>query len=444
MSPWLFLCSTTRRLADNSPVLEADYTAALTLLLRYPVPPPPHNAPTLVFDALYLRDNLTLDGGDHIIAKYSLRVPETTVTRKLPKKIKRARTADQAAAQKALAATRRTAVSPDKRVREQRDISGIIQEAAKGVYLQGEKWGVAKALRGAVQGMQATNATPRRASERSRWSLDSGKLITDSSPADLVARIEALEQRNKSLAKLLENAVSGLWAQQKGAQGQRDDESTTEDGLSLAVARVQFVQVYLENSNMALPSDSLSPAETPADDLMTGGRTTKGQRRPSRHRHRPSNSLDGIVEANTEAKPSAAVETAPQSPTRPKHETPAPSTPVAAPLASATLPTKINLSPSLQPRPSLEQSPYSWMLGEEQRKSAFVAASPFASDARDARGRKGSLFGDEGGDGDAMRRGKHGKRDSRVRGLGRDDADAEGEEDGDVFTMGALKAQGDR
>ena len=405
------------------------------MLLRYPVPPPPHRAPTFVFDALYLRDNLSLDGGDHIISKYSARVPETTVTRKLPKKVKRARTADQAAAQKALATAGKTAISPIKQAREQRDLSGIIQEAAKGVYLQGEKWGVAKALRGAVQGIQAANATPRKATERSHWSLDNGKSISDSSPAELLARIDALEHRNKALAKLLENAVSELWAQQKASRADADGEEATNEELGLAVARVQFVQVYLENSSMALPSDSLSPVNETASSEGTEKQQTKAS---FPRRHQASSSLDGIVEAIHASEASADINTARQSPTPPVPAVSPPSTPDITVNAA-----KSSVSPSLQPRPALAQSPYSWMLGEEQRKSAFVAASPFASDARDARGRKGSLFGDDDGD-SGSRRGsrQHGQRESRVRGLGLDSDDA-GDDD-DVFTMGALKAHAQR
>ena len=422
---------------DVKLVLEADYTEALTLLLRYPIPPPPHNAPTFVADALYLRDNLSLDGGDHIISKYSARVPETTVTRKLPKKVKRARTADQAAAQRALATPKTTAASPTKVVKEQRDISGIIQEAAKGVYLQGEKWGVAKALRGAVQGIQATSTTPRRASERSHWSLDNGRLISESPRADLVARIESLEQRNKALAKLLENAVSELWTQQNAAKEKISSDSATNEELSLAVARVQFVQVYLENSNMALPSDSLSPA-----DEQTSNEESRRQAKISRHQHQPSNSLDGVVEASRESNPAPDPNSTRSSP-RPTDSTRPPLTPNTTRSGSDTDidKTKLPLSPSLRPRPALAQSPYSWMLGEEQRKSAFVAASPFASDARDARGRKGSLFGDDAGKDGSRRASTNMKGHSRARGL---DGEDEQDSSDDVFTMGALRAEADK
>ena len=410
-------------------VLEADYTEALTILLRYPVPPPPHSAPSFVSDALYLRDNLSLDGGDHIISKYSARVPETTVTRKLPKKIKRARAADQVAAQKASAVSRRMATSPSKAGREPRDISGIIQDAAKGVYLQGEKWGVAKALRGAVQGIQATNTTPRRASQRSHWSLDNGNMISDVSSAELVARIEALEQRNKVLAKLLENAVSEL-TQQNSAKESAEGNNDANEGLSLAAARIQFVQVHLENSSMALPSEDSPDTERPnsGDPL-----------RSPRYRYQSSDTLDGVVEASPEKKGSVDREDLAHPSPQSNDTRNLPSTPIPTESKSNKNPTNVTGSPTLRPRPAISQSPYSWMLGEDQRKSEFVAASPFTSGPRDSQSR-GSLFGDEDSKEGLKRDRKHRRNDSQEMGRNANGEDGEENHD-DVFTMGALKTK---
>lgn len=377
-------------------MLEADYSEALTLLLRYPVPPPPHGPPSFVKDAIYLRDNLLLDGGDHIISKYSSRAPETTVTRKLPKKIKRARTADQEAAKKALAPR----MTPAKIFQEQGGIEGIIHEAAKGVYNRGEKWGVGKALRGAMQGLQSGHTSPRRSLERPRWSLDSGKMVSDK-PDEMIARIQALEQRNKSLAKLLGSAVDELWTQQKEIH-QRSNEAAV-DALGLSIAKVQFVQVYLENSSMPLPTDRSSE-----DDA----RTTNG---PPLLVQEPSSApKDGTTDEDSrkgsilERPPTIAVEHAPTINTDPL-----PSTPKIGSPAKSTSP---------PPRPSLEKSPFSWMLGEEQHKSDFVAASPFHSE--EGGGKPGNLFGN------ARKSSKSGVglRGERS-GLGIEDED-------DVFTTG--------
>ncbi|KAK3176083.1 hypothetical protein OEA41_007405 [Lepraria neglecta] len=381
-------------------LLEADYSAALTLLLRYPAPPPPHGPPTFVSDALYLRDNLLLDGGNHIISKYSRRAPETTVTRKLPKKVKRARTAEQAAAQKAVSPK----LTPAKFLKDQGGIEGIIHEAAKGVYSQGEKWGVGKALRGAVQGLQSGNVSPR-PPHRSRWSLDTGKMISDR-PIDMIAKIEALEQRNKSLAKLLENAVDELWVQQKDIHHREDEKAA--DALSLSIAKVQFVQVYLENSTIPLPAE-VGPTE--GSEGGRGVTVSKGDASVTQS-PRPSQ-IDGSTEAedasdrNTGKASALSVPNAVTMPIASPPSTPKIGSPSKAPSSS----------PSHQARPTLAQSPFSWMLGEEQQKSNFVSASPFQPEKRDSTGRGGNLFGESGKKGDAEA----------------------GEEDEDVFTIGTLK-----
>ena len=400
------------------PVLESDYSEALTLLLRYPVPTAPYGPSTFVGDALYLRDNLLLDGGDHIISKYSRRAPETTVTRKLPKKVRRARTAEQTAAQKTLLPQKASSprMSPARILQNQGGIEGIIHEAAKGVYNQGERWGVTKALRGAVQGLQSGNNSPRRQPEKYRWSLDSGKNVSDS-PKELVAKVQYLEERNKSLAKLLEKAMEELWAQQKHMNEKPDE--TRADVLSLAIAKVQFVQVYLENSTMPLPSEDLSLEETkqgaaveteaemsssganpPLDQVQSDGASDEKDIREG------TCALDPSVQRSTPA-------TAKLLPSTPRTGSPS---------------KQSGLSPFSQPRPALAQSSFSWMLGEDEPKSGFVSPSTCISDRSDG-GRKGvQLFVDE------QREGSRNRRGSKMNG----DGDGS-EDDGDIFITGPLK-----
>lgn len=402
-------------------VLEADYSAALTLLLRYPVPPAPYGPSTFVGDALYLRDNLLLDGGDHIISKYSRRAPETTVTRKLPKKVRRARTAEQTAAQKALPSQKALSprLSPGKILQNSGGIEGIIHEAAKGVYNQGERWGVAKALRGAVQGLQSGNNSPRRLPEKSRWSLDSGKNVSDS-PKDLIAKIQSLEERNKSLAKLLEKAMEELWTQQRDISPKLNE--TTIDALSLAIAKVQFVQVYLENSTMPLPSENLSPEEKnhdgPAetDAVLTSSSPVSPSYRIQK---------DGATDEKSASEGIHTVEIVDPSVQR-SAAAPVIPLPSTAKVGSASKPS--GLSPISQPRPALAQSSFSWILGEDQQKSGFVSASPFSSESSDRRRKGVQLFGDE------KREGSRNRRGSQPNGNG-DNSD----DDQDVFTMGTLK-----
>lgn len=352
----------------------------MTLLLRYPVPSTPNGPQTFASDALYLRDNLLLDGGDHLISKYSQKAPETTVTRKLPKKIKRARTNEQVAIHNAEQKLSSPKLSPGKFLQEQGGLEGIIQEAAKGVYNQGERWGVAKALRGAVHGLQTGSASPRKVSDKSRWSLDDGVIVSES-PKDLNAKIHVLEERNRSLAKLLEKAMEELWSQQK--QFHQDKNETVSEALSLAIAKVQFVQVYLENSTMPLAPENVLHTPDVAESV------TKSETESPTQTNNATASLDGTVDGDRLNTSNRDLATNSQqvrlSPTR----KPTSSNPGTA-LASTP-------SSSNPKRPSLSQSPYSWMLGEEPQKSGFVAASPFSAKKRDEREEQTSLFGGERG-----------------------------------------------
>ncbi|KAL9626322.1 MAG: hypothetical protein Q9204_007399, partial [Flavoplaca sp. TL-2023a] len=87
--------------------------------------------------------------------------------------------------------------------------------------------------------------------------------------------------------------------------------------------------------------------------------------------------------------------------------------------------TRTQASPFHNPRPRLAQSSFSWMLGEDQRKSSFVSPSPFPSDRRAARERAGFLFGESKDE--AKQKNQRGKVDE--------------ESEDEVITLGTLKGQ---
>ena len=289
-------------------------------------------------------------------------------------------------------------MSPSRFLLEQGGIEGILQEAARGVYSRGEKWGVAKALRGAVQGLQAANASPRRSIEsKLRWLPENRKLVSDVPPSDLLVEIQRLEERNKALSKVLANSMNELWSQQKDFQPE-DGNDQGSDALSVAIAKVQFVQVYLENSSMQLPADMLDTVGKRQEKTHPNVTPTP---LPATERSPPFVAVDGPIDEKD--LPSRIKAKARRSPVSRVNGTSTPPQPKTPP----------NASPSL--RPSLSQSPYSWMLGEEEKpKSEFVAPSPFSSSpSRRPREMSSNLFGD----------GKKG----------------DGREDEDVFMMGRRK-----
>lgn len=259
-----------------------------------------------------------------------------------------------------------------------------------------------------MQGLQPGNASPKKLSNGMRWSLDDGKVASDNS-TQLAERIRTLEQRNTALAKMLEYATEELWIQQKNFTKEAE---TAADALSLAIAKVQFVQVYLENSNMPFPSENPVQEATEVTDFIED----------------PANKPSTSTEITT--KPKSTLEQNSdgiQTISKPEPEPPAQAVIDTATLEKPAIPNRPGPSPFYHPRPSLAQSSFSWMLGEDQRKSSFISASPFPSEKRSARGKAGFLFGDDKAEG----------RKHSVMPKGKETEDENNEES---ITLGTLKA----
>ncbi|MCJ1377915.1 hypothetical protein MMC17_001011 [Xylographa soralifera] len=419
-------------------LLESDYSSALTILLRYPVPPSPNGPSTFVDDALYLKQHLTRDGGFNIISKYSGRSP--VVQPKTPTGSYRRKRSNRTESPSLANTTRPFSPmrSPARFLQEQGGIEGILHEAAKGVYNKSEKWGVSKALLGAVQGLQSGSNSPRRLPGTDvRWSLDSGQALSlDNS--ELTLRIEALEQRNKVLAKMLEKAMEDLWAQEKLFDKEKQEDAA--NALTLAIAKVQFVQVYLEDSTMPLvpeaPPQEISESLESASEqvILDNDKTAAGAPDPQEESTSPSPATAATKTIKHEIKAIEAAEPHDDPPT-PKTQSPIsqpPNAPVSKKPPPMSKPPKNRPGPSPfhHPRPSLAQSSFSWILGEDQRKSSFVSASPFPPEEKrlnPARAKAGFLFGDDKQEarGSAEAKGKKGKDEK--------------EDDDDGFRLGTLK-----
>ena len=426
---------------DQITVLDSDYSSALTLLLRYPMPLEPHGPTTFVSDAVCLKNNLSIKSGDQIIRKYSGRSSKMAVdhdwaTSPAKSRFSRKNNRRKPTDDDGKSTSNSPMLSPARFLRDQGGIDGILQEAAKGVYNRGEKWGVAQVLRGAVQGMRSGNSSPQQPPDSARWSLDHGRSITTGSD-QLTARIKTLEERNKALGKMLENAIEDLWIQQKKFDNEKAEAAA--DALSLAIAKTQFVQVYLEDSSIPLVPEI--PAETIEEEadvttippvlkiegaLVAGGdndtvstvqHITQSCKSASSPITQPtvSEDLDTPI-------PTSVVNVSKMSPPKGVSTTEAPSvSPNQKSLLNSNKPSRFH-----HPRPSLAQSSFSWMLGEDKRRSSFVSASNFPSEKRRqsaARGKVGFLFGDESADGTGS---------NMAKGKG------ENEED-DGFTLGTLK-----
>ena len=282
-------------------------------------------------------------------------------------------------------------MSPSKFLQDQGGIEGIIQEAARGVYRRGEKWGVAKALRGAVQGLQSASGTPSLMTSAPRWSLDTGQMIKDDS-AQLTARIYTLEQKNRSLARLLEKAMQDLFTQQQDFAKNKAEAAA--DALSLAIAKVQFVQVYLDNPAMPLPNEDQALESGPKEEASEKKSLVEAQQ--------------AMEASDVEVSPTPkSVAKDPRKKGRSTGQASTSQSPMGSPRKQEKITAPTDSIPSVQTsedgnrherlpnhRPVLAQSSFSWILGEDQRKSDFVAASPFTSEKERFRGKAGFLFGD--------------------------------------------------
>ncbi|PMD24168.1 RabGAP/TBC [Hyaloscypha hepaticicola] len=237
-------------------LIEANYSFALMLLLKYPAPEYPNGPQTFVDDAIYLRDNFSAADGAKIISKYSGKAPPLLSSDSRP-----STPLGQALGHKRnISRTKSPLPSPARFLQQQGGVEALFQGAAKGVFDRGERLGINKAVRDAVgevkknmQGLQTSrnNSTKRRPSDGMRWSLDEGKSVSTSS-----ASISAMNARNKQLARMLDQAMADLRAVSVSEDG---DKEKYVKAMDLAIAKVEFVKVYLEDATMPLPDDSSNP-----------------------------------------------------------------------------------------------------------------------------------------------------------------------------------------
>lgn len=241
------------------PVLEADYTNALQLLLKYPAPEPPHGPHTFVDDALYLKDHYHAAGGSSIIMKYTGKTP-------VPSSDQSPSTPEARFQGLSLRDRTRGARSPLRspaRFIQQRGVEALFQGAAKNVIERGEKLGINQAVRDAMgeirKNMQDFQEARNKPTDHSRSRSNTPRHDvfsngTLNSPVEeLQKAIAELEQRNKQLALFLDEAITGL-KEVSGSKLAGDKEKALE-GVELAAAKAQLVKVYLENPSLELPTE---------------------------------------------------------------------------------------------------------------------------------------------------------------------------------------------
>lgn len=378
------------------------------LLLKYPSPSAPNGPQTFVDDALYLRDNFNTTGGSTIISKYSGRSPPQTSNESRPPTPH-----DQnSISRQKLLKTRSPLISPARFLQQQGGVEAILQGTARGLFDRGERLGINQAVRDAVgevkknmQGLQTSrpSSAARRTSDVMRWSLDEGRTIPSS-----VKTTAAMNNRNQQLASMLGQAMADLRAV---SISDISDKGDYVKAMEIAIARVEFVKVYLEDSSMPLPSEESPPVSPSPRPISPSKRSS-----PRRRGHSPLRSVTDITstpslpdtpkESNIAA-PSPDLKAVPSNPVA---ESPA------QPSSRPTIPTPLT-EPTPMPRPtapvptrsSIANSSFSWMLEPDHasfssptnRSSPPHASSPFLKTGKRpnlgaTREKSAFLFGDEG------------------------------------------------
>lgn len=376
-------------------VLKADYTTALTLLLRYPSPQP-YAPQTFVHDALYLEQNPTADRGNFIISKYSGRPPDS----------KDRTQSDTRPTRKAFLwddfKSRSQSNSPSHHSARNspKSLETLFQDVSQGIQRRTEAWGVAKAVRGAVtearKNMQTMHYEPNFHTASRPVSAGTAAEIQPKAStmnttvtAGLEMKINLLEERNKALASNLRDALDDLDAQLANI---KDLDPDTNSAVKQALAKAESVQVCLGDPSLPVDSSqvvSCVEVEKEPDDLQEETNSTSNKEadvlasKPQLRSLNPANTdMTGPTADSGTSKPACITANRTNTGKTTK--------------GARAIPSRAAL------RPSLTDSGFSWMLGGGRNLSGFVSStSPPPEQTRhldQTRGKPGALFGSGGGE----------------------------------------------
>lgn len=298
-------------------------------------------------DAVYLRDNLSIEGGRHIIEKYSNRTPSVQDIRQ-PSKDARSRV-----------------LSPSKSwTPGSQLVETVVQDIAKNVIDRSQRWGVNRALREPTvesrKGISYQTLQPSPAPAK-KMVAEQEELVRQN--ALLIKRIVAGEDRQRQLARILEMGINGMKS----------------GHIEEAERRLLHVKECLLDGDKALQKDYLqklvpSAPTSPEVVVHIEGR-------------QPEDVLPGTAaKQKTPPRPRISHRRIPSSP----------GTSFVKPAFKNNSDTDF-MTRSERPRATLAQSSFAWMLGDdpaEKNRSGFIPKSrnekAVAGNSRDEAG-KGDL-----------------------------------------------------
>jgi TBC1 domain family protein 5 len=256
-------------------------------------------------------------------------------------------------------------------VQQPPSIESLFQGAAKGargVLERGEKLGINQAVREAMgeirknmQGFNETKFTPQAAKDL---------LSHESAAKGLVA----MERRNRQLASMLDETVANL---KTLSASNLEDRAKSLDLIEIAAAKVQFVQIYLDDSTMDIQgptsADSADAAKDSGKDEKAGAKGMDAE--PKLH-------MDGLSIKDDKAitQSSSKTDEQPTSSTAPDPDkmdiTPAENKAKSPPPKSHAklMPNQTRPLP-VPTRSTLAQSSFSWMLEPDDSKSSRPSSS---------------------------------------------------------------------
>lgn len=346
-------------------LMEADYSTALTLLLRYSLPRSSPDKPvSLVRDAFYLDQDRTPQAGAKLVLHYSgksplnrqkqggkdnristdLGVGQFSTSQKHNKPVPR---------QVGMSSPGRSA--PTRFLPQQKGLESLFQEVSGNIQKRAEGWNLSKTIQGAVSEVKRNmNNTLATTPQRSRVPILVAEdlLAEDTEPPTdeaLLKRVQDLEGRNKALAKMLDSALESL---RSVKINEPEMKSMADDTLNIALAKIQFVSVYLSDPEIPIPPEEPvvalpMPATAQQVEEQMPEADKVGGLLSSTIQQAALGSSEAIVPA---AKLDSALRRQP------------------------LIPVAVQQQSRRQQRPSLAESSFSFMLGEDRHRSSFVSS----------------------------------------------------------------------
>lgn len=306
--------------------------------------------------------------------------------------------------------------SPARFLSPQKGLESLFQEVSGSLQKRAEGWNISKTVRAAagevrrnVNNFQSGATSPRNSLDSPTAPLPQQSIEQETNEG-LRTRLSMFEKRNEALARMLVDALEELRSQKESSI--REQDIVAESSFNIALAKIQFVQVYLADSEIPIPrQEALINEGSHESQARMAEASDPGPSRvpqnpnalalPTRHgtaaSATPSTSvivISGNIDSSSRDN-SADARAICQAEDRHK-----------ANVESSKL-------SSPKPRPPLAQSPLSWILGEGKHRSDFVSSSTpppeqrrdsipkvkpkrLFPDVKDGEGRNGSESEDDG------------------------------------------------